>query len=256
MRFDGQTVFVTGAAGGIGAVLCERFAAEGASVVAADLVPATGAGVSRAVTLDVTDRDQVRAAVADAGPVDVLVNNAAKAGDVDLLDLPESQWDTELAVGLKGPYLCTQAVLPAMVSRGSGVILNVASVNAVTYLGNDAYSAAKAGLLSLTRGVAVKYGPAGVRCNAVLPGTVRTPVWEKRLAADPEVLDRAARWYPLGRVGAPADIAAAALFLCSADASWITGATLPVDGGLLAGNQPMVDDIVIDTDHGNEDRLR
>lgn len=256
MRFDGQTVLVTGAAGGIGTALCERFAAEGASVVGADLVAATGPGVARAVTLDVTDRSQVVATVEDIGQVDVLVNNAAIATDVDLVDLPESQWDAEIGVALKGPYLCTQAVLPGMIARGSGVILNVASVNAVTYLGNDAYSAAKAGLLSLTRGVAVKYGPAGIRCNAVLPGTVRTPVWERRLAADPTVLDRATRWYPLGRVGTPTDIAAAALFLCSAEAAWITGAALPVDGGLLAGNKAMVDDIVIGTEEPPTPPLR
>lgn len=256
MRLDGRTALVTGAAGGIGTALCERFAAAGATVVGLDLDPATGPGVHRAVTVDVTDGEQVRAAVADAGPVHVLVNNAALAGDADLVDLPESQWDLEMGVTLKGPFLCTQAVLPGMIAAGGGAILNVASVNGVTFLGNDAYSAAKAGLLSLTRGVAVRYGPAGVRCNAVVPGTVRTPVWERRLAADPAVLDRAAGWYPLGRVGRPEDIAAAALFLCSPEASWITGAALPVDGGLLAGNQRMADDIVVDTDGPEPPDLR
>lgn len=255
MRFDGRVVLITGAAGGIGAELCRRFVAEGATVVGADLDEeavnrrAGSDGWARGVRLDVTDGPRVRetfaALAADVGAVDVLVNNAAACDDADFADLTEEHWDREVAVTLKGAFLCSQAALPGMVERGGGAILNVASVNAVTYAGNEAYSAAKAGLLSLTRSIAVRYGGRGVRCNAVLPGTIRTPVWDTRLAVDPTVLDRATTWYPLGRVGTPADVAESILFLCSAQAAWITGVALPVDGGLLAGSVAFTDDIVI-----------
>jgi NAD(P)-dependent dehydrogenase (short-subunit alcohol dehydrogenase family) len=151
---------------------------------------------------------------------------------------PET-WDRTLAVVLRGPYLCCRAVLPGMIARRRGVILNIASVNGLTGLGEEPYSAAKAGLINLTQNLAVKHGPDGIRANAIAPGTVRTPIWNARLAERPAVFDELAAWYPLGRVGEPADIAAAALFLASDDAAWITGVTLPVDGGLLAGSHRM-----------------
>ncbi len=178
------------------------------------------------------------------GPVDVLVNNAARATDKDLLDLDDEQWESDVSVALKGSFLCARAVLPDMTARGSGVIINVSSVNALGYFGNEAYSAAKAGVLSLTRSLAVRYGPSGVRANAVVPGTLRTPAWEERRRSDPEIFERVAAWYPLGRVGEPEDVANAALFLASDEASWITGVALPVDGGLLAGNARMMREMI------------
>jgi meso-butanediol dehydrogenase/(S,S)-butanediol dehydrogenase/diacetyl reductase len=132
--------------------------------------------------------------------------------------------------------LCSKALLPGMVSRRQGAIVNIASVNGLTGLGEEAYSAAKAGVVNLTKNMALKYGRHGVRVNVICPGTIQTPIWEPILAKDPQVFERLARWYPLGRVGQPADIAKAALFLASDDAAWITGTTLVVDGGLLAGN--------------------
>lgn len=122
-----------------------------------------------------------------------------------------------------------------MLARRHGVFVNIASVNALLGLGNDAYSAAKAGLVSLTRSVATRHGPDGIRANAICPGTVRTPIWQDVLERTPDVFERLARWYPLGRVGEPEDVARAALFLASEEASWISGAVLPVDGGLTAG---------------------
>jgi NAD(P)-dependent dehydrogenase (short-subunit alcohol dehydrogenase family) len=177
------------------------------------------------------------------GRVDVLVNNAAVADDTPLHELSEEQWDRDVAVALKGSFLCARAVLPDMIGRRDGVILNVGSVNAFQYLGDDPYSAAKAGLVSLTRSLAVRYGPYGIRANMIAPGTIRTPAWDARLARNPDVLDRLVRWYPLGRIGSVEDVASAAAFLASSDASWITGTVLTVDGGLLAGNAPMVKDI-------------
>jgi NAD(P)-dependent dehydrogenase (short-subunit alcohol dehydrogenase family) len=238
--------------------MAHRFAAEGAAVVVADVVEdaavkvaeevAGAHGTALAYRADVTEAEQVEAMVKTAGqelgPVDVLINNAAKATDKDFLDLDDEQWEDDVSIALKGSFLCSRAVLPNMISRGSGVIINVSSVNALGYFGNEAYSAAKAGILSLTRSLAVRYGPSGIRANAIAPGTLKTQAWEERRARDPEIFERVAGWYPLGRVGEPEDIANAALFLASDEASWITGAVLPVDGGLLAGTSKMMQEII------------
>ncbi|HZC27186.1 MAG TPA: glucose 1-dehydrogenase [Actinopolymorphaceae bacterium] len=250
-RFAGRVVLVTGAGSGIGHVLALRFAAEGAHVAVGDIDDLTAGrtcaemerdagGTGRAYRLDVTDRQSVLSVTADVardlGPVDVLVNNAAVASDMRFEELTEPEWDRVVDVALKGSFLCSQAVLPQMARRHGGVIVNIGSVNAAGYFGDEAYSAAKAGLESLTRSLAVRYGASGVRVCLVAAGTVRTPAWDARLAHDPGLLDKVAALYPLGRVGDPADVAAAVLFLASDAASWITGSALRVDGGLLAGN--------------------
>jgi len=194
MRFADRITIVTGGGSGLGRALARRFAAEGAAVVVADVagvragavadeISAAG-GTSLAQTTDVTEASDVGATVEATreafGAVDVLVNNAATATDADFLSLKEEAWNEDVAVTLKGPFLCSQAVLPDMVENGSGVILNIGSVNALGYYGNEAYSAAKAGLLSLTRSLAVRYGPSGIRVNAIAPGSLRTPIWEQR----------------------------------------------------------------------------
>ena len=252
-RLDGNVALVTGGGSGIGRAIAERFAGEGARVVVADLnLPraeetagriANAGGESLAVEADVASAAAVATLVARAeaayGAVDILVNNAAAVAGDDLLTIDEATWDWNLAVVLKSAFLCARAVLPGMVARRRGVIVNVASVNGLSGFGEEAYSAAKAGMINLTRNLAIKYGRHGVRANVVCPGTVRTPIWGKRLAQRPGIFDELAAWYPLGRVGEPDDVAHAALFLASEEAAWITGAVLPVDGGLTAGNYRM-----------------
>lgn len=258
MRFQDRVALITGSGSGLGRVLAHRFAAEGAAVVVADVVGqrasavageiSEAGGKSLARTTDVTKAADVEATVAAAreefGPVDILVNNAAKATDADFLAVGEKAWDEDVAITLKGSFLCSQSVLPDMTKNGSGVILNISSVNALGYYGNEAYSAAKAGILNLTRSLAVRYGPCGVRVNAIAPGTLETPAWEKRREQDPDIFERVAKWYPLGRIGHPEDVAGAALFLASDEAAWISGAVLPVDGGLTAGNMQMMQEII------------
>jgi meso-butanediol dehydrogenase / (S,S)-butanediol dehydrogenase / diacetyl reductase len=265
MRFQGRIAIITGSGSGLGRVLAHRFAAEGASVIVADLVAQRANAVASEITdaggtalpqtADVTSAADVEVMVAAAreafGPADILVNNAAKATDADFLDMAEETWDEDVAITLKGAFLCSQAVLKDMVKNRSGVILNISTVNALAYYGNEAYSAAKAGILSLTRSLAVRYGPVGVRANAIAPGTLRTSAWEERRQKDPDVFERLAKWYPLGRVGEPEDVAGAALFLASDEAAWISGAVLPVDGGLSAGNLEMVQEIIKEPDDQN-----
>jgi len=249
MRLPDTAALVTGAASGIGRAVAERFAREGARVAVADRdllgaeetvrrIAAAG-GDALAVAVDVADPAAVAAMVARAearfGRVDVLVNNAAVGGGDGVLAIDPDDWDRTLAVVLKSAYLCTRAVLPGMVARRRGSIVNVASVNGLTALGEEDYSAAKAGLINLTQNLALKHGRDGIRANVVCPGTVRTPIWRDRLARQPDVFERLAAWYPLGRVGEPDDVANAVLFLASDEAAWITGAVLPVDGGLTAG---------------------
>ncbi len=253
-RFTDAVVVITGAGSGIGAVTAARFGAEGARVVVADIDGdaavrvADGIPAARAVTVDVTDHARVRDMVAEIeaieGRVDVLINNAMTCSETPLLDLTEVELERDIAVGLTAAFHTVQAVLPGMIARQGGVILNMTSVNGIGYYGNEAYSAAKAGLLSLTRSIAVRYGEHGIRCNGVAAGTIATPAWAHRVQARPDILTTVSKWYPLGRVGTPDDIADALLFLASTQASWITGTTLTVDGGLTAGNRLMTDEIV------------
>lgn len=247
-RFAGHAVLVTGAARGIGAATARRFAEEGARVLVTDvdgpeaeLCAARLRGqrlAAEASACDVADPASVEAAVAHAvdafGSLDVLVNSAASCSPDTALfeDGPEEAWARDLDVTLTGTYRCCRAALPHLAATGRGAIVNIGSVNGLQDFGNHAYSAAKAGLGSLTRTLAGHAAARSVRVNLVTPGTVRTSAWEGREAE----LDAIRPLYPLGRVGEPEDIAAAVAFLASRDAAWITGATLAVDGGLTAVN--------------------
>ncbi|MFG2568240.1 SDR family NAD(P)-dependent oxidoreductase [Streptomyces sp. NPDC048567] len=247
-RFDGYAVLITGAGRGIGAATARLLASEGARVLVTDLdgdraeavaaeIRAAG-GAAEALVCDVADRAAVEAAVAYAvetfGGLDVLVNNAYSCSLDSMLfeDEPDETWHRDLDVSLGGAYRCSRAAMPHLAASGRGAIVSIGSVNGVQDFGNHAYSAAKAGLASLTRTLAGHAGPRGVRANLVVPGTIRTEAWSGREAE----LDRVTALYPLGRVGEPEDIAKAVAFLASSDAEWITGTSLCVDGGLTAVN--------------------
>ncbi|MCB0115008.1 MAG: glucose 1-dehydrogenase [Caldilineaceae bacterium] len=253
MKLQDRVAVITGGGSGIGQAIALRFAREGAKVAVVDLRRSRAedttaqihdfGGEALAVDADVSAARTVEAmaqtVTAHWGRVDILVNNAAISQGDDVRAIDEELWDRNLAVVLKGAFLCTKSVIDGMIERRTGAIVNIASVNGLTGLGEEPYSAAKAGLINLTQNLAIKYGQYGVRANVICPGTVRTPIWAARVAQDPQIFDKLAGWYPLGRVGEPEDIANAALFLASDEASWITGAVLNVDGGLMAGNYGM-----------------
>jgi NAD(P)-dependent dehydrogenase (short-subunit alcohol dehydrogenase family) len=256
--FAGRSVVVTGGGGGIGTAICRRFASAGADVVVADRnepaaretardIEARG-GSATAWPVDVTDAvavGQLFTALGESRPsLDVLVNCAAHANDAVFDRLSVAEFDEDMAVTLKAAFFGIQAALPLLLRSANGPnVVSVGSVNGIAAFGNEAYSAAKAGLINLTRNLAIRYGPRGVRFNVVAPGTVRSPIWDERLAANPGLLERIQDLYPLRRVGAPDDIAAACVFLASPDASWITGQTLAVDGGITAGHSGLIDAI-------------
>jgi meso-butanediol dehydrogenase / (S,S)-butanediol dehydrogenase / diacetyl reductase len=255
MRFQGKTALITGGGSGIGRAIATRLAQEGAKVAIADKVAQRAeetaatlrdGGVDAiGLVLDVTSEDQVVAGcetiARTLGTIDMLVNNAGLSVGANVMEMTPNEWDINFDVVLRGAYLCCRAVLPAMVEQRAGVILNIASVNGMYGIGEEGYSAAKAGLINLTQNLAVRHGSQGIRANVISPGTIRTPIWHQRLEIDPTALDDLSTWYPLGRVGEVDDVAAAAAFLCSDEAAWITGVNLPVDGGLTAGSFRMIE---------------
>lgn len=247
-----RVVLVTGAGRGIGAAIAARFARAGDRVALldrdADAAADTAAALrqdgadAQGFAADVTDADDVARASADIvarwGAVDVLVNNAGRNTYLDPVAMDESDWDDAFAVDLKAAWLVSRAVLPGMIERGSGAIVNISSIHArLTTPGMFPYAAAKSGLEGLTRSLAVEYAPHGIRVNAVAPGWTRTRLvdeWVER-SGDPEALARVERAHPLGRIAEPEDVAAAVEFLSGDGARAITGAVLPVDAGLSIG---------------------
>lgn len=261
-RYEGKAALVTGGGGGIGGAIARRLAEEGAAVgvldrrgeaaaETADAIQAAG-GRALALTAEIAEPASVeaaRAAMAGAlGSPDVLINNAAFAIKGDLENTALADWRAEIEIDLDGQFVCAKAVLPEMVARGRGAIVNIGSVNGLMALGNPAYSAAKAGLLAFTRSLAVEYGPKGVRANMVSPGTVETDIetWRIRRRKNPEIFAQLARWYPVGRVGQPEDVAAAVAFVAADEAGFVNGANLVVDGGLTAGLPLMIEELVLE----------
>jgi NAD(P)-dependent dehydrogenase (short-subunit alcohol dehydrogenase family) len=253
--FAGKTIAITGAAGGVGQWLCRFFGEAGATIAALDLsekvrdlpVALGKDGIKvKAEVADISDAEAVAAAFKSFGDVHILINNAGVSHYPTLAKTSPAAWDEDMAANLSGAYACAHAVLPQMVARKAGNIVNVGSVNGLGALGDPAYSAAKAGMISLTRSIAQEYGRYGIRANIVLPGTIRTPIWDHRIARDPNVLKTLERWYPLGRIVEPYEVARVIAFLASDDASAVTGAAIPVDCGLTSGNIVMTRELILE----------
>jgi NAD(P)-dependent dehydrogenase (short-subunit alcohol dehydrogenase family) len=243
---EDSVALVTGAAGDIGQAITTALARSHATVVLADLDLAGAEGAASALQsgcagrlvamrADVTDPSSLAGLAQDVavlGPLRTLVSNAGAARAASLGSTATEDWNADRALNLDAHFHLFHAFAPALVAaRGS--LVTIASVNALGVFGHPAYSAAKAGLVHLTRQIAVEYGRKGVRANVVAPGTVRTRAWAARAAANPGVFAEAAAHYPLGRIARPEDVADAVAFLASAAA--ITGICLPVDCGLTAG---------------------
>ncbi|MFB6106749.1 MAG: SDR family NAD(P)-dependent oxidoreductase [Halobacteriaceae archaeon] len=253
-RFDGQTAVVTGAGSGIGRATAERFAEEGASVVA-DVDEASGretvdriaeaGGDATFVEVDVSDaasvEDMVDVAVDTYGSLDVAHNNAGiLTGFEETTDITDERWDRLLGVNLKGVWACMKAELPVMEAQGSGAIVNTASEAGLVGMGGlSSYTASKHGVVGLTKAVALEYANRGIRVNAIAPGPTKTNIQAHTEGAqtDPSALPfdtSAMSAVPMGRPAEPEEMAGVVAFLCSADASFVTGHTLPVDGGQAA----------------------
>lgn len=249
MRLANKTVLVTGAASGMGKLAAEMFAKEGAQIVAADVSEAALAetvsnvkaqgGAITGVAMDVRSAEGVRhgieQGVREFGKLNVLYNNAGIFPDDDtsVLDTEEKVLDHVLNVNLKGVWNCCKYGIPELLKSGGGSVINIASF--VALMGctapQDAYTASKGAVLSLTRSLAVQYGRQGVRANAICPGPVLTPLLEGLFPSEEERLKRLNR-IPLGRFGRPEDIVYAGIYLASDESSWTTGTAFVVDGGI------------------------
>jgi len=247
-RLAGKVGLITGGASGIGAATARRFASEGARVVVVDVnddgaqtvvreIAASG-GEASAFHADVTDtrasEAMIRHAVDRFGRLDVLHNNATRGTWSMLADLTVEAWNETVAVNLTAYFLATKFALPVMVRQGGGAIVNMSSAAAV--LAEDGlapYSAAKAGVISLTRSTAAEYGRWNVRCNCICPGMIETPPTRALFGSAPGVRDRITERIPLGRIGKPEEVANVVLFLASDEAAFVTGAAYLVDGGAM-----------------------
>ena len=249
MRLAGKVALITGAASGMGASMARIFAGEGAQVVVADMLEAEGKAVAADITkangaaifrrLDVTSEQEWKAVVdatlAEYGRLDILVNDAGLSGSAveDLFDT--AAWDQLMAVNARGVFLGMKFAIPIMKAAGGGSIVNISSISGVT--GQQqihvAYNASKGAVRTLTKVAAVQHGADNIRVNSIHPGLM-PPMRSSKRTADPQVRARMLRQVPMGRAGRPEEVANAALFLASDEASYITGAELYVDGGYLA----------------------
>jgi NAD(P)-dependent dehydrogenase (short-subunit alcohol dehydrogenase family) len=249
-RLQGKVAVVTGAASGLGEATCARFADEGATVVGFDLTDASAA-VASSRRVDVTDEDAVAGAfdavAAEHGQVDVLATFAGVAGGGPVHGVEGAEWARVIAVNLTGTFLSCKHALRHMIERRSGSIVTVASVEGIEGTeGGSAYNASKGGVVLLTKNMAIDYGRMGVRVNCVCPGFIDTPMFRAVMGSETmaEYRDVYREQHKLGRFGRPDEIASAAAFLASDDASFITGHALVVDGGYTAGMRTGLSDLM------------
>jgi NAD(P)-dependent dehydrogenase (short-subunit alcohol dehydrogenase family) len=251
-RLDGKHAVITGAGSGIGRAIARTFAAQGARVSVLERDEAAGAatvaliheagGVAGAIACDVSSAASVASAfdrAATAAPIDILVNNAGVSHIGTVTTTSEADLDRLYAVNVKGVYLCSHAAIPRMVDAGAGVILNLASIaSLIGLVDRFAYSMTKGAVLTMTRSIAVDYIKQGIRCNCVCPARVHTPFVDGYLrdsypGREQEMFEQLSQYQPIGRMAEPEEVAALALYLCSDEASFITGQAYPIDGGVL-----------------------
>lgn len=245
--FEGKVVIVTGGASGQGRIAAELFAQRGAKVVIADINEAAAREVSESIgglafKTDISNEADVQALIDGTceqyGGIDVLFNNAGIGFNAtgrfrmaSIVDTPEDNWDAVLGINLRGAAMACKHAIPHMVKRGGGSIINNASINAIAGVpGADAYTAAKGGLVSLTRAMAVEWGPKNIRTNCICPGPIETPMISAALT-DQSFHDAMTSSVPMARLGTSTEVAATAVFLASKDAAYINGVILPIDGG-------------------------
>ncbi len=251
MRLCDKRAVVTGGANGIGRATATLFAREGAHVVIADVDEAGGTAVAGTIAAaggraafvpaDVTDEAAVgrllERADATMGGLDVVISNAGTSCTEGLLETDLPAWSADVALNLTSHFLVARAAVPLLARGGGGSLVFVSSVNALWAIGEVGYSAAKAGLISLARNIAVAHGPDAVRANVICPGTIDTEsggaYWDQKAGAKERLL----KWYPVGRLGTPDDVAYLAVYLASDESRFMTGAALVLDGGLTAGTR-------------------
>ena len=248
MRLANKVAIITGSASGMGRLAAEMFASEGACIAVTDIAEKEGKATAHAireqggkaifVQANVANETEVKhivdSTIETFGRIDILYNNAGIMPDDDgsVTDISEATWDRVLDINLKSTFLCSKYALPHMISQGKGSIINVASF--VAFMGcsvpQDAYTASKGGMLSLTKSFAVQYGKHGIRCNAICPGPIETSLL-RHLWTSEEARNLRLNRIPLGRFGEPKDIVYMALYLASDESAWTTGTWLIVDGG-------------------------
>ncbi len=248
---DGKVAIITGAASGIGAATAQSFAAEGAALLLADVQEAAGEGLAQTlqgagarvsflrtdVTKGVQVEQMVQATADRYGGLDILVNNAGNVGELaKTAECTEENWDFLVDLNMKSAFLGMKHALPLLIQSGSGAVVNLSSgAGIMGFPGRPGYTAAKGGIVALTRSVALEYAGQNVRVNCVCPGSTLTPMLQRLEELYPGRHDFLRQQVPLRRLAAPEDIAKAVLFLASDDAAYITGVALPVDGGASAG---------------------
>jgi NAD(P)-dependent dehydrogenase (short-subunit alcohol dehydrogenase family) len=244
-----RVVLITGAAGNIGMSLSLKFSRLGYFIVALDIQDSVMSTLSDdlglsdnsflALKIDVTIYNEVEKAVClilkKVGKVDVLINNAGGPFSDSLTNTNVSQWLADIDLNLHAAYYLTSAILPSMLKKKNGCIINMSSVNGLSIYGHPGYSVAKAGLIHYSKFVAMEYGKYGIRTNVICPGTVKTNAWNQRLKKNPKLLDELKKLYSTQNIVTADDVASLAIFLASSEAKNINGATMVVDGGLTSG---------------------